>query len=88
MKNNDGFDTKKKYIVYMKWQVTPSKQAVKNIKRLPERVKNSLFTLLFEIENKGPVRGNWPNYGKLKGQKHHCHLKKRPANLCGCLAGC
>lgn len=24
----------------------------------------------------GPVRGNWPNYGKLGPGRHHCHLKK------------
>ena len=23
-----------------------------------------------------PVRGDWPNYGKLKPGQHHCHLKK------------
>jgi hypothetical protein len=24
----------------------------------------------------GPVRGTWPNYGKLSQIRHHCHLKK------------
>ena len=33
-----------------------------------------------EIETDGPVRGNWPNYGKLDKDRHHCHLKKgRPS---------
>ena len=32
--------------------------------------------MLAEIEIAGPVRGNWPNYGKLGKGKHHCHLKK------------
>lgn len=31
---------------------------------------------MLEIEHKGPVRGNWPNYGRLSGNLHHCHLKK------------
>lgn len=22
------------------------------------------------------MRGNWPNYGKLGENRHHCHLKK------------
>jgi hypothetical protein len=22
------------------------------------------------------VRGDWPNYSKLAGGRHHCHLKK------------
>jgi hypothetical protein len=36
----------------------------------------SLFALLMEIEKDGPVRGNWPNYGKVGKHRHHCHLKK------------
>ena len=33
--------------------------------------------LLFaEIRQLGPVRGDWPNYGKLGSGLHHCHLKK------------
>jgi len=60
----------------MNWTVTVSKQAVKRIAKLPKRVKASLFTLLAEMEIKGPVRGNWPNYSKLGTKKRHCHLKK------------
>jgi hypothetical protein len=29
-----------------------------------------------EIIELGPVRGNWDNYSKLTGNRHHCHLKK------------
>lgn len=29
-----------------------------------------------DIEVDGPVRGDWPNYGKLASGRHHCHLKK------------
>lgn len=64
----------------MKWTVTLTRRAVKMIGRLPEQVKKTLFGLMEEIEIKGPVRGNWPNYSKLNDQKHHCHLKKgKPA---------
>jgi len=24
----------------------------------------------------GPVRGDWPNYGRLSEDTHHCHIKK------------
>ncbi|MCG2750371.1 MAG: hypothetical protein L6301_00825 [Desulfobacteraceae bacterium] len=60
----------------LKWQVAIPKRINKAIDRLPVRAKKALFLLLREIELKGPVRGNWPNYSKLKDQKHHCHLKK------------
>lgn len=29
-----------------------------------------------DLEENGPVRGKWSNYGKLTGRRHHCHLKK------------
>ena len=60
----------------MKWQVVIPKRISKMIDRLPVIAKKSLFLLLKEIEINGPVRGNWPNYSKLKSQKYHCHLKK------------
>jgi len=60
----------------MTWTVTIKRNIEKQIQKLPLSVKESLFTLLLEIEKEGPVRGNWSNYGKLKKNKHHCHLKK------------
>lgn len=46
------------------------------IAALPLRVQQSLVALIREIEVGGPVRGNWPNYGKLGLTRHHCHLKR------------
>lgn len=43
---------------------------------MPGNVKASLVALIREIEEGGPVRGNWPNYSKLGTTRHHCHLKK------------
>lgn len=56
--------------------VTTKKTVKKQVNKLPVAVKESLFTLLLEIERLGPIRGNWPNYGKLLKNRHHCHLKK------------
>lgn len=60
----------------MKWHVNLSKKAVKQLKKLPEGVKASLIVLIRDIEEQGPVRGNWPNYSRLSGDRHHCHLRK------------
>lgn len=60
----------------MTWTVTIQNKARKGIGRLPERVKRTLALLMMEMEDQGPVRGNWPNYGKLGPGRHHCHLKK------------
>ena len=60
----------------MQWSVNLSKKAVKALKKLPENVKISFIALIREIEANGPVRGNWPNYSRLGGNRHHCHLRK------------
>ena len=60
----------------MKWIVLLSRQAAKQIERLPLTVRRNLIALMREIEVTGPVRGNWPNYGPLGKERHHCHLKK------------
>ena len=60
----------------MGWTVEIRKRIDRQIERLPSRVQKSLVALLREIEVQGPVRGNWPNYGKLSAARHHCYLKK------------
>lgn len=58
------------------WAVSVSRRVVKAKPKLPKGVRILLGTLMRDIETSGPVRGNWPNYGKLSGDRHHCHLKK------------
>jgi len=60
----------------MTWDVRLSRKAAKAAVKLPQAVQLSLAVLAREIELSGPVRGNWPNYGKLAPGRHHCHLKK------------
>lgn len=60
----------------MVWTVTIHSRVGRQIPRLPKRVQQSLVALIRDIEAQGPVRGNWPNYSKLGGRRHHCHLKK------------
>jgi hypothetical protein len=43
---------------------------------LPLPVQSAVWLLIGDLENKGPVAGNWPNYGKLGKLAHHCHIKK------------
>jgi mRNA-degrading endonuclease RelE of RelBE toxin-antitoxin system len=68
--------TKERYINSMGWTVNLKTKVVKQLKRLPQSVRNSLVALIRDIEANGPVRGNWSNYGKLDTDRHHCHLKK------------
>lgn len=60
----------------MPWTVKMSRSAEKQKAKLSKPVRRILYALIHDIESAGPVRGDWPNYGKLTGGKHHCHLKK------------
>jgi len=60
----------------MNWTVHFSNKAAKQYKKLPKTIRDNIDTLIMEISNAGPVRGNWPNYSKLSDTEHHCHVKK------------
>lgn len=60
----------------MSWKVMVSAKASKSLRKLPEAACKALALLLKDIEAGGPVRGDWPNYGKLSHQRHHCHIRK------------
>jgi len=53
-----------------------TRAAEKQKAKLSKPVCQMLYALISDIEAGGPVRGDWPNYGKLADGKHHCHLKK------------
>ena len=59
----------------MSWQVVYNRKKFHK-KRLPAKVALTMELLIAEIEQNGPVRGNWSNYSKLPNNRHHCHLKK------------
>ena len=62
----------------MSWDVRFTNKAEKQAKNLPPKVRETLFALVLEMRELGPVRTAWLNYGRIKGKKncHHCHLKK------------
>jgi mRNA-degrading endonuclease RelE of RelBE toxin-antitoxin system len=60
----------------MAWTVTLHREVAKTVPTLPQTIQDLLRLLLAELERQGPVRGNWPNYGKLSRTCHHCHLKR------------
>lgn len=67
-----------------RWTVVLTKKAQKQKRDLPEAVQLKLLALLKEIEVAGPVRGNWPNYSKLGGMRHHCHIKDGQPTTVAC----
>ena len=62
--------------LFMDWEVRINAKAYKNLKKLPKGIEEIFQLLLREIQLLGPMRGKWPNYGKLSKNCHHCHLQK------------
>lgn len=60
----------------MGWTARIGKRIEKDVLKLPKHIQITLAVLLRDLEQNGPIRGNWPNYGKLARHRHHCHLKK------------
>jgi len=58
------------------WMVTLSRRVDKSLDYLSLQVKGALALLISDIEARGPIRGDWPNYSRLGRRRHHCHLKK------------
>jgi mRNA-degrading endonuclease RelE of RelBE toxin-antitoxin system len=58
------------------WKVRWTSKARKAVNTLPPAVQTAVWFLIGDLKRKGPVVGNWPNYGKLGKNVHHCHLKK------------
>jgi hypothetical protein len=57
------------------YKVVVRKSVDKVIKKMPKKQKAYLYNLIDDLETKGPVRSDWPNYSVLKGTNtHHCHL--------------
>ena len=58
------------------WEVKYSHDGIKQIKKLPTKVKEAAYVLVKELKLYGPYRANWRNYGKFKGTKdcYHCHV--------------
>lgn len=74
-----------------KWSVKLSHHAGKQYEKLKRSGQtrpsiNSLIDLLMvELAEKGPVRKNWSNYGRLSGNIYHCHLKQGRPTYVACL---
>ena len=50
----------------MAWIVSYSKKAEKQYLKLPQAMQDRIDFLTAEIENMGPIRGNWKNYSKTR----------------------
>ena len=53
------------------------KQAQKKIEKMPVSIQKKMIYLIDDLEKKGPVRTEWPNYSRLGENEYHCHLSHK-----------
>jgi mRNA-degrading endonuclease RelE of RelBE toxin-antitoxin system len=56
------------------FRVVLTKKAEKNLRKIPENIRNKFFVLSEQLAEQGPLAVHWPNYSKLGMGKYHCHL--------------
>lgn len=58
------------------WTVVFSNQAVKQRRKLPDKMKVVFDALIADLEDNGPEAKEWKHYGKITSKKnlYHCHL--------------
>ena len=66
------------------WTVKHHLKVEKSLKNLPKEILRKYVALLEEIEQFGPYRHNWKNYGKLEHNKFHCHIQKGKPTYIAC----
>jgi hypothetical protein len=56
------------------YNVLVKNRVIKNIEKLPLSVQILFDELIQDLQKKGPVQSEWPNYSKLSENRFHCHL--------------
>lgn len=56
------------------FKVVLKKQADKNIRKAPKRIRGKFAYLLDDLRDQGAVQPQWPNYSKLGKNTYHCRL--------------
>ena len=56
------------------YKVIIKKRILKNIQKMPKNIQFVFDSLIDDLREKGPIRAEWPNYGKLSKNEYHCHL--------------
>ncbi len=46
------------------YEVLVKKKVLKDIGKLPEAIQKALVNLIDDLREKGPIRNEWPNFGK------------------------
>jgi hypothetical protein len=57
------------------YTVRVKKAVIKQLRKCPEVIQILFDDLVEDLERKGPIQPEWPNYSGLSKNRYHCHLK-------------
>ena len=58
----------------MRWKVYFRKKVEKMVMKMPHKEQVLFANLIEDLEVKGPIRKEWPNFSKFSYNTYHCHL--------------
>ena len=58
----------------MAFKVKIKKKILKSLRKLPANIQDKFLILSMDLEEKGPVQKEWPNFSALGENLYHCHL--------------
>jgi hypothetical protein len=58
----------------MAFQALVKKKAARGLMKLPESVRQLFYLLANDLQSRGPIQRDWPNFSSLGGDQYHCHL--------------
>jgi hypothetical protein len=56
------------------YEVIVKRRTLKGLRKMPEQIQMKMANLVEDLRDKGPIRKEWPNFGKLGPDAYHCHL--------------
>ena len=59
------------------YEIVIKRKTLRSVQKLPEQIQKKLANLVEDLRDKGPIRGEWPNFSKLESDRYHCHLSYR-----------
>ena len=56
------------------YSVLMPRHVLKAIEKMPEPIRKRMVALVEQLQERGPIQQDWPNFGKLSLNKYPCHL--------------
>jgi len=56
------------------YRIDMKRKVEKTAAKMPRAMQERLAVLIDDLQEKGPILSDWPNFSSLGKDKYHCHL--------------